>query len=591
MLDNKYMKLVDNSKLGFAIAGTSKGAQTFLCCNINLSLIELDPLLKDIRSEISIDKLNYSLFCIANETHVQLCNYFIIQDVEGRIGYVGLYLIIPENKKLNTSNLLSLFNELKEVFTTDYMQSLEVRGRTFYCINERKLREAESVFEQVLTNFESKYKLVPAVHESTNSDTKTAFIKYEDDEALEQMLDDYDNDALQKYKRIYFLPDKDRATHSYDINFITLPPRVKKTSYKIKTIGQKSVPVYDVSITITNQNNIKKELLCDGETDLFIYPQTDELTITAYKNGYEENVLDDKKVKKNSERLNENGYTEITIELTKIEPPKPKPSSSYYDIPVQLEDDSITLHEQSNTKVVEKSTKSEKSKIIIFISSLILFLCSGAYFLFSTSDSITPLPPEPSTTIPKKDTNVNTTPTKKLEYEDSIKKEIKNGLDTIEDAEVKATLLKGYKEMYKDNRAIAMYCDTVKKSLKQKINDDRGADNKKAADKVASDKVASDKVASDNAAADKKIADKKIADKKIADKKIADKKIADKKIADNKAADKVASDKVAADKKIADKKIADKKISDKKISDKKIADKKIADKKIADKKIADKRDN
>ena len=190
------------------VHGTKGGRQIFSPKKIG-GLVDVTP---DSSNLSAIGKEAYGIRFIEGATIYS--KYKIVRDVRGdkRIGFLGISLIIPNNKRLSGSNIVSLLNEVLLEYCRRYM----AEGDN----NLRDVREVWTFLDQISYSYQGRLDSLPAEEEENwiSGNRDDAFIYYKTD----QELDSYFNIPYQEeyvpYRQVLFVKEEFKGRSENPLN-------------------------------------------------------------------------------------------------------------------------------------------------------------------------------------------------------------------------------------------------------------------------------------------------------------------------------------------------------------------------------------
>src|SRR5437868_1854503 len=229
------MELLDPRRLGLVISGTKRGKSVFLSSNLAESLESLNSQLADIRSFASFQRGDHEYYCFDfNSNFKAISIIYTLNDALGRIGYLEITLVIPQNKTFaeGRNNGLSLLKQLLETYMSRYVVA-EFVTKT---INPA-IREDVTVFESVLDEYYTE--LVQADYPNISKSSGTCYLKYKDEADLNQVFENYDREELRNFEKVFVMPDVANDLTA-NVSFTELPPVQKKVKLTIRTFTRGS---------------------------------------------------------------------------------------------------------------------------------------------------------------------------------------------------------------------------------------------------------------------------------------------------------------------------------------------------------------
>jgi len=319
-------------------SGTKRGKQVFFKQGIDSEEYDINKHIPDVRTPVQFGRVKVSFYAIKQtEGYVMLSKFVSIRDWVGRLGYLGVSLVIPKSEAV-PNDLHKLLDELMDVYWSQYIDG------TSYQIH-KNIKESYEPFRKLIEKPE--YKLAPATSNQV-SGNENVLVNYKSEQDLLRLFNNTSNPAMLEYAQMYIVADQQNGM-TCNLKRIPIPKPTEQYEFNIDIIDAKTrIRIPSVRLTITQGNKEPQVKICPILPYKMTISTEDSLIIEAEKLEYESKRRD-----LDFNQLKQINGKHIRIELKK----KEKRSSS--EEPIRNPDNSPKNRLTQNSCIVKVTDESE----------------------------------------------------------------------------------------------------------------------------------------------------------------------------------------------------------------------------------------
>jgi hypothetical protein len=463
------MYLLDNNKVGLFFYGTADtgGKQILFKDNISLSIDDLNLKSQDLRGVVPLNLSDYYIinFFDKNPLYSVISLVHYIVDKENRPGYFTTSIVIYNNNKLQSNEIILLLSDLYSKFKTNFFE-YNYKDELI----KKDIKIEENFFKDILGRFNQKL-ITPKNRLSTNDNLgsislKNLFLSYSTSNELESIINQYNRIDFLQYDKIFIMPESNVSLLPKDDRFkiSTLPPLKKDIKLYVAVRNIQNQNLNGVNITVVGNNGYKHQQTLPFSNALDINGENTIFTITATKQDFDD---EEKTIIINSddELLNSNNdyieKKEIIYLQPKLKPqpeftkrtdnfvnnPPSKSTESYYEEKNKENQERPVIISES--KKEKKGIEPKTAKKLYAILGVIGVLVIGffVYYEFLKDNKLpTPLPTPPPTVLNMDSINDLKLKTELITLIKSIDDSLKNYQNTKENLDIALSQLSVFKD-------------------------------------------------------------------------------------------------------------------------------------------------